>query len=138
MLPVNADDLREVVRAYAASQGKVAKKTRIWFTDGEVEQLTVPSRGPGKADGARQHTHSPDFRSVLWNGNLHSFTDRQAAVVKSLWEAWQLGTPEMSQASLLEINESTAERLRDLFRSSSAWGTMIVAGERKGAYRLAG
>ena len=97
----------------------------------------MPGRDSCTAEGTRQHTHSADFRSAVWNGQLHAFTDRQAAVVKSLWEAWELGTPEMSQASLLEGSESTAERLRDLFRSSSAWGTMIVAGERKGAYRLA-
>ena len=46
------------------------------------------------------------------------------------------GTPEVSQHTILAEIESDAERLRDLFRDSPLWGTLIVPGERRGHYKL--
>jgi hypothetical protein len=82
-------------------------------------------------------SHSDDFRSVRWYGNEYAFTTMQAACVQILWQAWQRGAPEMSQARILEDAGSASERLRDVFDKGKhgAWGTMIVPG-RKGAFRL--
>jgi len=81
---------------------------------------------------------SLDCRSVLWHGERFSFTKSQAAVVKMLWAAWQNGTPDLgSETMLSEINSNLA-RLRDMFRSHPAFGSMIIAGETKGAFRLDG
>ena len=81
-------------------------------------------------------THSIDFRSVCWYGTNLSFTGQQAAVVKILWEAWRHETPDVGDATLLEESGSESKRLRDVFKNHSAWDTMIVPGETKGAHRL--
>jgi hypothetical protein len=80
--------------------------------------------------------HSLDFRSVHWFGQDHTFTASQAACVKVLWEAWEQGHPEVSQLAVLVEVEKASERLVDLFKGHPAWGTMIVRGKTKGAYRL--
>jgi hypothetical protein len=82
--------------------------------------------------------HSIDFRSVHWFGTDYSLTATQAACVKVLWQAWENGTPELAQATILEDRdvESESTRLRDVFRNHSAWGTMIVPGKTGGSFRL--
>lgn len=85
-------------------------------------------------------SHSEDFHSVKWYGTEHTFTTTQAACVEVLWEAWKKGTPEMSQAKILEKAGSAGRRLRDVFDEgpkgmNPAWGKMIAKG-KKGSYRL--
>lgn len=80
--------------------------------------------------------HSPDFRSVIWSGTRHSFTANQAACVRVLWEAWEKRTLDLAVATILEAAESDSQRLSHVFRGHGAWRTMIVAGERRGTYRL--
>ncbi len=84
--------------------------------------------------------HSKDFRSVYWYGDDYTFSPAQAACVNVLWEAWENGTPELGQATILEHPEVEAEskRLVDLFKGHPAWGKMIVKGKTAGAFRLAG
>jgi len=80
--------------------------------------------------------HSFDFRSVHWYGPEYSFTAKQAAIVKLLWEAWDNGTPDVADATLLEACDLTTSRLVDIFRNNPAWGSMIVEGRTKGTRRL--
>jgi hypothetical protein len=56
-----------------------------------------------------------------------------------LWEAWENGTPELGQETILEHPEVEAEskRLVDVFKGHPAWGKMIVTGHTAGTYRLA-
>ena len=82
-------------------------------------------------------SHSPDFRSVRWFGQSYSFTPNQAACVKMLWEAWERGTPEVGGQTLLDAADASTERIDVVFRGCSAWNTMIVSGNTKGAYQLA-
>jgi hypothetical protein len=86
-----------------------------------------------------QPAHSPDFRSVNWFGTIYSFTANQAAVVRVLWEAWEAGTPEVGDETLLRAvdEEAPPDRLANLFRGHPAWGAMIVTGGSKGSRRLA-
>jgi hypothetical protein len=80
--------------------------------------------------------HSADFRSVHWFGADYTFTPTQAAVIRQLWEAWEDGTPGLGQETLLEGAGSTGDRLRDVFRGSPAWGTLVVP-LGKGLFSLA-
>lgn len=91
--------------------------------------------------------HSKDFRSVHWYGKDYTFTQTQAACVRVLMEAWEKGTPEVSQLTILEeagssMADNQNPRLRDLFRvgkkTHPAWGRMIVVGSKKGTFRLDG
>jgi hypothetical protein len=93
----------------------------------------APASGP-----PGERSHSADFRSVSWDGRTYSLTGMQAAVVRALWEAWQAGTPDVGQHTLLEAADSCADRLRDVFRHCQAWGVLVVRGESKGTFRLNG
>lgn len=85
----------------------------------------------------REIAHSDDFRSVRWFGREYSFTPQQAEIMKLLWEAYEAQTPDVDAALLLsDFSGSAAHRLRDVFRKSPAWGTMIVRGGSRGTYRL--
>jgi hypothetical protein len=108
----------------------------------DARQAVAPAREPASSpQGAPSPSarHSRDFRSVHWFGADHFFTPTQAACVKVLWEAWENGTPDLGQDSILEHPEVEAEseRLVDVFKGHPAWGTMIAKGQTAGAYRLA-
>lgn len=74
--------------------------------------------------------HSPDFASVLVGEKLFVFTASQALVVRELWAAMEHGTPVVSDAHLLNLADSDATFLRDLFRRHPAWNTLIVSAGR--------
>jgi HEAT repeat protein len=91
-------------------------------------------KGSSPAQGA---AHGDDFRSVNWFGQEYTFTTNQAACVQVLWEHWERGTPEVGLTKILERAGVAVNRLDVVFRDHPAWGTMIVSGRTKGAYRLA-
>ena len=84
----------------------------------------------------KPNAHSPDFRSIRWEGDLFSFTASQAVVIKGLWEASMEGTPDVGDAYLLELAGSEGSRLRDVFKNNPAWATLIVDGQTKGSHRI--
>lgn len=91
---------------------------------------------------------SPDFRSVQIRGTLYTFTAAQALAVALLVAAFENGTPDVAEATILrtlhEKNLSRAGRLVDVFvlnrsgkrRPHAAWGTIIRAGATRGTRRL--
>jgi len=82
--------------------------------------------------------HSPDFRSVNWNGAKYSFSANQAACVRVLWESWEAGTPDVGGATILEAAGCAGDRIDHVFRGHLAWNVMIIPGATKGSYRLRG
>ncbi|MBT4868412.1 MAG: hypothetical protein HON53_25160 [Planctomycetaceae bacterium] len=81
-------------------------------------------------------SHGPDFRSVIWNSKSFSFTRLQSRAVALLWEAWDNDTPEVGEDHIVGSLQIEDQALRDVFSNHKAWGTMIVAGETEGSYRL--
>ena len=81
--------------------------------------------------------HSVDFRSAVWNGQRYSFTPQQAQVVEMLLDAYLNDTPDLGQGYLLDRIGTTASELRFTFRDNAAWGTLVVNGGTRGAFRLA-
>lgn len=92
----------------------------------------APGTSACAADG-----HAPDFRQVTRGGRTFELTPAQAAVVRTLFQAREHGTPDVSEAALLEEADSDAGRLRDIFRRSDAWGTLVVRGDGERMFRLA-
>jgi hypothetical protein len=80
--------------------------------------------------------HSEDFRTVYCQGLEHHLTLNQARVVERLWLAYENKTPEVHQSTLLEKLEIYSRRVRDVFKNSTALGTLIVKGEKRGTFRL--
>jgi 7-cyano-7-deazaguanine synthase in queuosine biosynthesis len=92
-------------------------------------------QGSGAPDG--QFQPSDDYLSVRIHGQRFTLTSAQACIVKRLHDAWQDGTVDVSQHSLLEHCELNTRRLRDVFRRDQlAFRTLIRSGQRKGTFRL--
>ena len=113
---------------------------RLQLDDGRevvlpVDPVEAPAPAPARPAGGP--VHSPDFRSVNWFGEVYSFTETQAAVVRVLWEAWERGTPDIGDRVLRNASGGNADRLADIFRDSPTWGTLIVEGRTRGTHRLA-
>jgi hypothetical protein len=88
-------------------------------------------------------TPGPGFSCVRWGRELFQFTLLQARIVELLWQARERGVPDVHQRELLGAAESEEAnrkkpRLRDLFRNSPAWNTMIVHHPQaaKGTFRI--
>lgn len=109
------------------------------------DEPEIQAMKPAKAD----FHHSPDYRSVRFQGQQFTFSQRQALSVQILHLAWQGHTPEVGQDRILEdigslekpvsgrkrhLNHAT--RLRDIFRKNPAWKTLIIPGKSRGSYRL--
>ena len=56
-----------------------------------VAMLQSPAADVPKRDPPPARRHSPDYRSVAWDGETYSFTRNQALCVKALWKAWEIG-----------------------------------------------
>jgi hypothetical protein len=97
-----------------------------------------PSLQPAAHCGMGDAAFSDDYASAHWFGRGFSFTPIQRPVVKALVRNWLNGTPDVSVEYLLAQADSQARRLRDLFRGHDAFGSMIVRGDRRDTFRIAG
>lgn len=136
----------ENLRAYAERNDF---RSRVLFPEdrtslpNEAEKVTNADMPPPIEPNARPEeksepsfSYSNDFRSVNWKGEAFTFTSRQAQIVQILFEAYSGGTPDVGKDYILESLGSSSSRLRDSFRKSKAWKTLIVKGEKQGTYRL--
>ncbi|GMU37709.1 MAG: hypothetical protein EDS66_12215 [Planctomycetota bacterium] len=142
-------DLRTHVRVTAAGRTELARlrmnlAASVQPATAGAARSEAAGNGAGNNGGeagakgaGNPRRHSPDFRSVHWDGVDYAFTANQAAIVKQLWEAYENGTPDVGGDTLLVNAESDTRRMADVFKKHSAWGTMIVEGSTKGTYRLA-
>lgn len=133
-------DVFETIRGFvdAFLPGNEPLQLIVKMRSGPAFKTCIPHQPtrPAACILGRNVRHSADFRSVHWSGEDYQFTATQAAAIKALWEAWEAGAPELSQATILERAGSETERLRDLFRDHPAWGVFVVSGSSKGSYRL--
>lgn len=70
------------------------------------------------------------------SGAGYHLTERQARVVEILYRALQNGTPEVSHREIMKMLGTPNSKLKDSFRGSAAWGTLVVPGSTRGTYRL--
>ena len=80
--------------------------------------------------------HSDDYRCVLYNGKWHTLTTNQAIIVRILDQEYRHGRPQVASAKLLEAIGPRTSRVRDSFKKSPLWRTLIVKGSRKDLFRL--
>jgi len=139
------EPLLDVLRAVLLTECGVAPERLPHLTGPQIETILREHAGAlglvSEPPAARTPdiAHSPDFRSVWWFGTEYAFTPQQSEIVKVLWEAHECRTPDVDAALLLssDFTGSAAKHVRDIFRNSIAWGTMIVPGGSRGTYRLA-
>ena len=72
--------------------------------------------------------HSADYVSFRWRGRLFTFSPLQRRIVQHLHEAWANGVPFVGQAKLLEVSEACGGSVRDIFRRSPAWESLVCRG----------
>jgi hypothetical protein len=103
-------------------------------------QPPAPPHQPPAALRAFPARRSMDCASIAWGTQTFTFSPNQAAVVCLLWDAWENGTPDLLDATLLDKCGIETRRLADIFKlgggaAHPAWGTMIVS-EQKSSHRL--
>lgn len=105
---------------------------REWLTEKPMHAKRSRTKGTAKRQTpeVKTPTHSENYDSINWYGKAHTFTTKQAAAIKVLWEAWEAGRPSVLGIDLIDAAESSGTRPRDIFKSGnivhSAWGTMII------------
>lgn len=77
-----------------------------------------------------------DCRSVHFDGSTHALTSTQGQMMKVLYEAHQSDRPVVSKRKLLGVIERETSEIRDTWRDSPLWNTLIVSAEKRGTYRL--
>jgi hypothetical protein len=80
--------------------------------------------------------YSEDYRWVKWRGQEFGLSEREADVVRLMHQTVKMGIMEVAWRQMQQRLGLQGIRLRDLFKRSGAWGTLIVPGSRKGLYRL--
>lgn len=102
------------------------------FRADEIEQF---KKDPGSG-GEAHFVYSEDYRTVCLKGQTFNLTRMQSMAIEFLHQAHQQGTPEVSQAAVLEHIESLSERLKDVFKSRPGyWGKLVGPGKSKGTVR---
>jgi len=97
------------------------------------EEDTQMAGNPG------EFRHSLDYRSVVAvDGRTFVLSPKQAEVISMLHQAFENGTPEVSNALVInEIFPNSKERkLKRLFRNNAAFGALIEIGAGRGLVRL--
>lgn len=90
---------------------------------------TSPERAPGFA-------HSDDYRSIRFRGESYTLSPGQAIIVGTLHKAYLAGHADVSKAKLLDAVEAETSEVRDFFRKSPLWKTLVCSGPRRGSYRI--
>jgi hypothetical protein len=111
---------------------------QAWWAARSVQGDQTNREAPQKT-----FTHSSDYRSIYKDGRTFFLTEKQAQVIKLLWEAQENKTPELAQDSIMVlVSPNTTTRLIDLFKDDdagkAAWNALIERGHTRNAVRLKG
>jgi hypothetical protein len=114
-------------RRYVADQkANVTKKT-----------LKKARTKESKQESAKRNLFdaAPDYRSICFRGKRHTLTRNQSKIIGVLHKALLAGHPDVSKDKLLSAIESETSQVRDSFRRSPLWKTLVTS-PRLGVYRL--
>lgn len=97
-----------------------------------ILKLHEPAPTPVSAD----LEYSWDYRRIELGGETFALGPKQARIVGLLHRAHMEGDPWRTGRQLLDHAGSSADRVRDLFKSQNDWTKLIVS-DGRGLYRLA-
>lgn len=80
--------------------------------------------------------HSDDYSSIIFNGEEYTLTPLQAEAVKILHRNHMNGTPSLTHAYILEEIGYKGKSMKDIFKNSGLWNTLIIWPKKTGVYRL--
>lgn len=108
-----------------------------WSSAGPGSKFYVTPNVDSPTPDKSVFEHSPDYSWVRLRGQGYNLTPPQRSVVEILHSEYKAnGKGIVGQAYILDKAGYKAKSLRDVFRNSAAWKTLIVSGEKKGTYRL--
>ena len=115
---------------------RLSVKTKTDRTDQRVgaQQNTPLPTAPNNPEGDT-FSASGDYRSVRFKGKRYPTTRYQAIMIRVMHQAHIAGHPDVGAATLLEATENETSAVRNTFKTSPLWRTLVV-GKRRGTYRL--
>ncbi len=78
---------------------------------------------------------TPDYRNIKVGDKEYSFGEKQAAIIKYLYERMQAGEPWVNGKTLMKIADAAGVKVHGLFSRNSFWREMVKSDSR-GRYRL--
>jgi hypothetical protein len=126
----------------AEGEARLAEAKRFALVRSKRKSINLPgnqiapsaeARSPERDSG---FTHSDDYRSVRFEGESHSLSHHQAIMVGILHKAHLAGHPDVPKAKLLAAVEAETSAVRDFFRNSALWRTLVCPSPRRGSYRI--
>ena len=116
--------IEEKIRAAEEHRSKLERELQT------SKALTLPLESP-------IFSHSTDYCSIRYKGVPYALTRNQSTIIKLLHEAYLKGTPSLRKDALLSAIEAETSRVRDSFKGSPLWGTLIVANKKpRGTVKL--
>ena len=117
-------------------EDRLSLKTKMDRPDTRVPaQQNTPLPTPPNNPEGDTFSVSEDYRSVRFKGERHATTRFQAIMIRVMHEAHMAGHPDVGAMKLLEAIENETSDVRNTFRNSPLWNTLVVS-KRKGTYRL--
>jgi hypothetical protein len=132
-----------VCEASATFSARLERNALVTNLDRErnLESRPKPKKAKGKravpATHRSQLIASKDYRSIKYNGVSYTLTRNQSTIIRLLHEAYSAGTPALGKGALLSALEVETSRVRDSFKNSPLWNTLIIANHKpRGTYQL--
>lgn len=79
---------------------------------------------------------SEDYGTVRYRGKDHVLTSNQSLMMRVLHQAYLNRFPDVEKLKLLAAIENEESQVKDSWKRSPLWGTLIVSSKRRGRYRL--
>jgi hypothetical protein len=125
-----------LTRQRSPLEGVVHDKSKSKKVTPEKKKKKRYSRNRATVVSSQEFVASPDYRTVCFRGKEYSLTRNQSTIVRLLHEAYTGRTPAVGKELLLAAIQAETSRVRDSFRNSPLWGSLIIPGKRRGAYQL--
>ena len=127
---------RELLAREKASGGGSDSQTDA-VPQPEVDESPNPQLPRGSSDRAEDPilTAPDDYASVRYKGDVIPLTRNQSIMIRLLHRAHLDGHPDVSKDRLLSAIESETSEVRNSFKKSPLWKTLVVS-KRRGTYRL--
>jgi hypothetical protein len=142
-----ADSIEQAEQLIRYIEKELLTRERISGTGSKSETDVVREAKADEAPTARSRTESlgsrgepifaasEDYRSVRYKGLTYTLTRHQSTIVRLLHHNHAAGHPDVDKDRLLSAIESETSQVRNFFRNSPLWKTLVVS-NRKGTYRL--
>ena len=114
---------------------RLSLKTKTGRPDVGVEvQQNTPLPAANNPEGDT-FSASEDYRSVRFKGKRYPTTRYQAIMIRVMHQAHIAGHPDVGAATLLAATENETSAVRNTFKKSPLWQTLVVS-KRRSTHRL--